>query len=135
MPDGKVLTELLMSILDCGIRDLEELEKKIELAMKFNITVDDIVDYVFELGAVDFNTVMYATMNLTLTKIAEEARKRGEEEVANELMNWPIVVDYFDSLYMLESLDSLRALGKNAEELVNDVIAEVKSKKYEVMKK
>jgi hypothetical protein len=135
MPDGKVLTELLMSILDCGIRDLEELEKKIELAMKFNITVDDIVDYVFELGAVDFNTVMYATMNLTLTKIAEKAKERGEDDVANELMNWPIFVDYFDSSFMLESLDSLKAIGKSAEELVNDVIAEVKSKKYEVMNK
>jgi allophanate hydrolase subunit 1 len=99
--------DLLMSLLECGYRDLERLNEVLAVAGKFNISIDDILDYAEEITekTVKFNDIMYSAMRLTLDKIADLIEHQ-EPEIAEKLRDWEILVNYMDSWFNIETLDN-----------------------------
>jgi hypothetical protein len=122
--------DLLQSLLECGYRDLERLNEVLAIARKFNITIDDVLNYAEEIAdkTVKFNDIIYSAMRLTLDRIAEELEERGDSETADKLRDWEIFINYMDSWFNLDSLDiDVEEIEKlTREQIVENVKEEVK---------
>lgn len=123
--------ELLMSLLECGYRDLERLREVLALAGKFSVSIDDVTDYARDIADknIDVNTLLYSAMRLTLDKIAEEVE---DEETAEKIRDHEVFVNYMDSWFGLESLDELdvEEVEKTPKEkIVSTVVEEILAKK------
>jgi hypothetical protein len=121
--------DLLMSLLECGYRDLERLNEVLKIAEKFNITIDDILDYAEEITdkTVKFNDIMYSAMALTLDKIAENVEN---EEIAEKIREHEVFINYMDSWFNIEALDNrdLKEIEETTkEQLIKAVIEEIKN--------
>jgi hypothetical protein len=113
--------DLLQSLLECGYRDLERLNEVLAIARKFNITIDDVLNYAEEIAdkTVKFNDIIYSAMRLTLDRIAEELEEKGDE-TADKLRDWEIFINYMDSWFNIEALDirDLEEIGKLTREQI-----------------
>jgi hypothetical protein len=121
--------ELLMSLLECGYRDLERLNEVLKIAEKFKITIDDILDYAEEIAdkTVKFNDIMYSAMRLTLDKIAENVEN---EELAEKIREHEVFINYMDSWFNIEALDNrdLKEIEETTkEQLIKAVIEEIEN--------
>jgi hypothetical protein len=121
--------DLLMSLLECGYKDLERLNEVLKIAEKFNITIDDILDYAEEIAdkTVKFNDIMYSAMRLTLDKIAENVEN---EEIAEKIREHEVFINYMDSWFNIEALDNrdLKEIEETTkEQLIKAVIEEIKN--------
>jgi hypothetical protein len=122
------MEDLLMSLLECGYKDLERLNEVLSIAKKFDITIDDILNYAEEITekSIKFNDIMYSTMRLVLDKIAENVE---DEELAEKIRDHEIFVNWMDSWFNIEALDNrdLEQIEKTTkEQLIKDVIEEIK---------
>jgi monoamine oxidase len=105
--DEEFMEDLLTSLLECGSGDLERLNNVLRIAKKFGITIDDVLNDAEGISekSVKFNDIMYAAMRLTLDEIADRAEEQGEQEIADELRDQEIYVNYIDSWFNIEALD------------------------------
>jgi hypothetical protein len=120
--------ELLMSLLECGYGDLERLNEVLKIAEKFDVTIDDVVDYAEQIvdKTLKFNDVIYSGMQLILDKIAENVE---DEEIAEKIRNHEVFINYMDSWFNFAVLDDVRKgeIEKTTkEQLVKAVIEEIK---------
>jgi hypothetical protein len=125
--------DLLMNILECGYQDLERLNEIIKIAEKFNITIDDILNYAEEITekTIKINDIIYSTMRLTLDKIAENIT---DEELSEKIREHEIYVNAMDSWFNIEALDNrdIEEIEKTTkEELIKAVIEEIKTETAE----
>lgn len=120
--------DLLMSVLGCGYRDLEELLSVIKLAKKFDISIDDIMDNVEDTGMrMEFNSVMQSAMSLILDRIAAEVK---DEDISEKIRYHEIYVNYMDSYFNISALDELsdEDIEKlTTDEIIKGVVEEVSS--------
>jgi DNA-binding XRE family transcriptional regulator len=122
--------ELLMSLLECGYKDLERLNEILKIARKFNITIDDILnnaEIVYEEN-IKFNEIIDVAMRLILFEISTNVE---DEELAEKIKEHEILVNYFDSWFNIEALDNIdvELLEKiSKEELIKDVVNEISSR-------
>ena len=119
--------DLLMSLLGCGYRDLERLNEVLKIAEKFNISIDDVIDYAEDIaeGKIDFNTLMYSAMRLTLDRIAENM---PNEQLAEKIREHEVFINYMDSWFNIEALDirDIEEIEKTTkEQLIKEVIQEI----------
>jgi hypothetical protein len=94
-------------MLECGSRDLERLSSVFAIAEKFGITVDDVIVNAEGNGRVKFNDLMYTAMKMILDKIADILDTYKRSETAEKLRKWDVYVNYLDSWFNIEALDSL----------------------------
>jgi hypothetical protein len=119
--------DLLTNLLECGSGDIDKLGEVITLAERFGITMDDITDLAYEESSapLNVNDLISAAMKLTLKAIADMAEELGETDVAEELRDHEIYVNYIDSYFNLDSLDG--GVGRlKPMQIVKRVIKEVK---------
>jgi hypothetical protein len=123
--------DLLIALLKCGYRDLERLYEVLKIAEKFNITIDDVLNYAEDIAnkTVEFNDIIYSAMRLTLDIIAEELEEKGDPETADKLRDWEISINYTDSWFNIEALDirDVEEIEKlTREQIIENVKEEVK---------
>jgi hypothetical protein len=120
--------ELLMSLLECGHKDLERLNEVLKIAEKFNITIDDILNFAEEITDknVKFNDIIYSAMRLILFEIAKNVE---DEELAEKIREHEVFINYMDSWFNIEALDNrdLQEIEKTTkEQLIKAIIDEIK---------
>jgi len=100
---------LLTSILECGPRDLDRLKGVFAIAEKFGIDAKDVIANAEgeACGRARFNNLMRAAMRMTLERIASILDAYERTWVAERLREWEIYINYLDSWFNIESLDSL----------------------------
>lgn len=120
--------ELLCSLLRCGYSDLERLREVLAIAEKLGVTLDDVMEEVEHsiIGAPDLNDLLYATMRLTLDRIAEEVEEGGDGELAERIREHEVYVNFSDSWFNLEALDvrDLEKIGRMTRELIVKAVVE-----------
>ncbi len=119
--------DLLMSLLGCGYRDLERLNEVLKIAEKFNISINDIIDYAENIAEekIEFNALMYSAMRLTLDQIAENI---PNEQLAEKIREHEVFINYMDSWFNIEALDirDIEEIEKTTkEQLIKEVIQEI----------
>ncbi len=112
--------DLLLSILECGYRDIERLIEVLKIAKKFGITIDDVIDDAMEYTEkIEFNNIMYSAMRLVLNAIAEKVENK---EISEKIRESKIYVNYMDSWFGISALDDLNI--DDIEKLTVDEIVE-----------
>lgn len=101
---------LLMSVMDCGYRDLERLTEVLKIAEKLHIEIGDIIKYTEDITTgkrIKFNNLIYSVMRLILDKIADIVGEK-DEDLAEKIRDQTIFINYMDSWFNISSLDRLR---------------------------
>jgi len=127
----KVFVEgLLMSVLECGVRDLEELFEKTLILRELKkepvllwVLTDDIVDYVtYALhDSINYGSIACALANMIHEEIAEAV---DDEELRDKIYDMEIVIDY--AIISSEIIDELDP-SMTREQMIEAAVRKLKS--------
>jgi len=118
--------DLLMSILECGIQDLDKMEEILSKAENWlvDIDFDDVIENAKDLGRIDFNTILYAIMENIVYDLVEDIE---DEKIREKILdNFNPFLNYLDS-YFNNCLDELDEKSTR-EEAIKCLIEEVEEK-------
>ena len=118
---------ILLSLLDCGLVHLKQLDRIMAIAEKLEIHLCDIVaDVIERRKKLNYDNILRCSMELILLTIASQVDDI-DPEASLKIMKHKFDLDPINPKFNLKALDEKDVLSRSKEELVSEVVKEVRA--------